>query len=219
MKHLLSLLFLTSFFSLNAFGVKDCEQLCKTDGRCALSAAGICEPTQNSHCRESDKCKTSGKCKYAVGGVCVANSEADCLASEDCKEHGNCHRQENYCVPNSEEDCRRSTSCERLKKCEFYAGAINSCLVHKSRAACPSEVCDGPRSCRDMPCAADLYAEGWKTIATCDTGDNWSSIREKGSKRMHCTGANMLGGPSDIPCTPFTGDLKEFTKEGCKISK
>jgi hypothetical protein len=71
-------------------------------------------------------------------------------------------------------------------------------------SACGIEQCEsrGP----------ELKKNGWNEVARCSDGHQWSYVLTKANESRLCKGINALGGPSEQPCTVYTGQVKNFKK-------
>lgn len=119
------------------------NRLCKKEGRCTGDTIrGLCLATSDSQCQASDICKAEGKCALsngrctycylskqcreegrcnAQGTTCVVTYNLDCKRSEACTKDGRCILKNGQCVAGSHEDCQRSEACSKEGRC-FWRG-------------------------------------------------------------------------------------------------
>lgn len=215
-----SLTYIVFMFSVNPLIALPAEMSCPTPGcqiygNCARIDAERCVPSKEEHCQASENCRDYGACKLSSFNGCMIASEDDCATSNGCKRYGKCHLNDGRCLPLSDADCKQSRQCEISGICELYRGAYGGgqrCVADKSKGHCYQiGDCRSPRDCRESPCGQDLLGNGWREVARCD-GHAWSYLMERDGEKMQCSGINARGGPTEIPCKPFSGTVENFKK-------
>ncbi len=73
--------------------------------------------------------------------------------------------------------------------------------------------------CEGAECGCALKKGGWKEIARCDDGHQWSYVLEQKGKRRFCDGINARGGPSENACIDFAGSLEKYKKQAAAAAK
>lgn len=100
-------------FGCGAKTDRDCEVVCKTDGRCNVEN-GVCVARSAEACKNSDVCRSDAKCSLR-GDSCVATAK-DCASTSGCRDLGRCGVSEGVCVA-TEEGCRASQYCRSDGDC------------------------------------------------------------------------------------------------------
>jgi len=120
--------------------VRDCRDVCKNKGACAVSPDGArCIASTAAHCKASHNCEFGGQCTLR-SGQCVAASDDDCAGAFSCtSEPHACMAHQGRCLVTPNPDCANRPACKLEGRCA--GNDIGSCVAASASVCAASPPC------------------------------------------------------------------------------